>query len=135
MKLLIPAGFMLSVVSGHVAITLCSGFAPVTKADTSPMQTAMPMQMPMAMAGPASDPGAMDMAAMPGHDPAKDHGKTEMPCAFSGLSTHALASVDPLLLGAAIAFVMGIALRPSPPRARSATLYLRPPLRGPPIAL
>ena len=133
MKLLIPAGFMLSVVSGHVAITLCSGFAPVTKAGTSPMLTAMPMQM--AMAGPASDPGAMDMAAMPGHDPAKDHGKTEMPCAFSGLSTHALASVDPLLLGAAIAFVMGISLRPSPPRARSATLYLRPPLRGPPIAL
>jgi hypothetical protein len=110
LKLLIPAGYMLENDHGHMSITLCSGVAPVT--------------------------AMLDMRGMHGDVPdsgkSKDHGKAEMPCAFSGLSAATLGSIGPIQLAALIAFVMALGLAitllptpAEPPR-------LRPPLRGPP---
>src|SRR3546814_5427229 len=72
MKVLVPAGFMPTVSSGAILVQLCSGQG---------LQTAM-LEIP----GQSGD-----------HDPA-DHKQAEMPCAFSGLSSPALAAADPVLL-------------------------------------
>ena len=110
LKLLVPTGYMIGSEHGRMTIELCSGVAP--------------------------KPMAMDMPGMhgdtPDHGRSKDHGKAEMPCAFSGLSAASLAAVDPIQLAALIAFVMSVGLAglALPPPSRRA--QLRPPLRGPP---
>lgn len=113
LKLLIPSGYMISGDRGTLTITICSGTAPKS--------------MTMDMLGTHGD--------MSGSGHTKEHSKPEIPCAFSGLSAQALGGVDPLLLVAAIAFVMAIGLRPLRLVVRPPTPYLRPPLRGPPARL
>lgn len=110
LKLVVPTGYMLDSSHGRITVTICSGTGPTT------MTTEMP---------------GMDHS-MPDHGGSKDHGKAEMPCAFSGLSAAVLGAIDPVQLAVLIDFVMaaglvGITL-PMPWRAT----WLRPPLRGPP---
>lgn len=114
LKLLVPTGYMIDNSSGHLNITICSGFGPAA--------TTM-MDMP-GMHG-----------AMPNHGKSKDHGKAEMPCAFSGLSAAMLGSIDPVQLAALIAFILALGLIATVPPAPSRPAYLRPPLRGPPAYL
>lgn len=109
-KLLVPAGYMVAPGPGHITVSICSGFGPKT----------MVIEIP----GKAAD-----------HSSPNEHGKAEMRCAFSGLSTQALGPVDPILLVAALAFVMALALRLPRPSRISPTPYLRPQLRGPPDPL
>nr|WP_277924519.1 DUF2946 family protein [Sphingomonas sp. CROZ-RG-20F-R02-07] len=110
LKLLVPTGYMIDSDGGRMGIIMCSG--------TGPMR-----DMP-AMHGDGSDPRK-----------SKDHGKAEMPCAFSSLSAAALSAIDPIQLDALIAFVMALGfvgfLLPDPLRCRR----FRPPLRGPPAFL
>ena len=110
LKVLVPTGFMIDSDHGRLAITVCPG--------------AEPSSVTMGMPGMQGD--------MPDHGKSKDHGKPEMPCAFSGLSAAALGAIDLIQLAALIAFVMAIGmvgvLLPLPLRAA----YLRPHLRGPP---
>lgn len=113
LRLVIPTGYMVSNDHGRVAITLCSGVVA--------QQPSMTMDMP-----------GMDHA-MPEHGRSKEHGKTEMPCAFSSLSAQALGGADPILLIAALALVAAMALHAVPRPRIPATPYLRPPLRGPPL--
>lgn len=119
LKLLVPTGYMIESDHGALSIVICSGTAP-----------AATMAMPE---------GAGTMAAMhgtaPGHGQSKDHGKSEMPCAYSGLSAQTLGAVDPVMLVAALAIVATTALLMAPRRALRSPPYLRPPLRGPPLAL
>jgi hypothetical protein len=98
---------------GRIAITICSGFGPATTT----------MDMP----GMYGD--------MPGHSKSKDHGKAEMPCAFSGLSAAMLGSIDPIQLAALIVFILALGLIATIPPAPSQPAHLRPPLRGPPADL
>jgi hypothetical protein len=113
LKLLVPTGYMIDSDHGRITITICSGIAPTT----------VTMEMP-GMHGDMVD-----------HGQPKDHGKAEMPCAFSGLSAATLAAVDPIQLVVLIAFVMSVGLAGSamPPPSRRG--QLRPPLRGPPAYL
>ena len=113
LKLVVPSGYMIGSEHGRMTIELCSGVAP------QPMALEMP--------GMHGD--------MPDHGQSKDHGKAEMPCAFSGLSAALLAAADPIQLAALIAFVMsvGLACLALPPASRRT--HLRPPLRGPPATL
>lgn len=113
LKLWVPTGYMIDTASGHIAITLCSGFAPVP--------------MTMAMPGLHRD--------MPDHGKSEDHGKAEMPCAFAGLAAAMTGAIDPVQLAVLIAFVMATGLICSIPPAPSDPIYLRPPLRGPPARL
>ena len=113
LRLVIPTGYMVSNDHGRVAITLCSGVVA--------QQPSMTMDMP-----------GMDHA-MPEHGRSKEHGKTEMPCAFSSLSAQVLAGADAVLLIAALALVAAMALHAVPRPRIPATPYLRPPLRGPPL--
>lgn len=113
LKLLVPTGYMIAGDHGRLTITICPGDG------TRTMATDMP--------GMHGD--------MPDHGTAKDHGKAEMPCPFTGLSAASIAAVSPILLAGLIAAVMSLALAGSalPPRSRHA--YFRPPLRGPPASL
>jgi hypothetical protein len=79
----------------------------------------------------------MDMPGMrhtmPADGKSKEHGKTEMPCAFSSLFAQALGGADPILLVAALAIVATLALHATPRTIVPVAAYLRPPLRGPPL--
>lgn len=113
LKLLVPTGFMIDSDHGRFTISICSGMAPATVA----------MNMP-GMNGNMAD-----------HGKSEDHGKAEMPCAFSGLSAAVLNAIDPIQLTALIAFVTAIGLTGVLLPAPSGPSYLRPPLRGPPAFL
>jgi hypothetical protein len=113
LKLLVPTGYMVESDDGRLTIAICSGTVPRT--------------MTMAMPGMHGD--------MPDHGKPKDHGKAEMPCAFSGLSAAALAAVDPIQLAALIVFILAMGPFGQAPPPASPRTYLRPPLRGPPIRL
>ena len=118
-KLLVPGGYMVSSDQGRISISICSGVTTGTMTMTMPGMT-----MP-----------AMSMAGMAGHDQQQEqHGQIEMPCAFAGLSHHqALGAIDPVLLVAAIAFVMASGIAPAPRRMPALVDHLRPPSRGPPL--
>lgn len=110
LKALVPAGFMLSVNGERmVTVTIC--------ADASDA----PRQMKIAISDKDDAAGGHSNAA-----------KMDQPCAFSGLGHAALGGADPVLLAAALAFilVMGFAQPPALPLRSIA--FLRPPLRGPP---
>lgn len=111
LKLVVPGGYMLGSEHGRLAIELCSGVAP-----------------------PAMDmPGMHDDHR--GRGSSKDHGKAEMPCAFSSLAAASLGAVDPVQLAALVAFIMAVALCPAVLPATARPVHLRPPLRGPPATL
>lgn len=112
LRILVPTGYMIAVDHGRIAMTLCSGVAQP--------QPSMAMDMP-----------GMDHT-MSEHGKSKEHGKAEMPCAFSSLSAQALGAVDPTLLVVALAFVAALALHSLSPTIIRAAPYLRPHLRGPP---
>lgn len=113
LKVLVPTGYMIVPDDGRITVAVCSGFGPQT------MEIVIP---------------GMDHAT-PGSDSSKDGGAGDMPCAFAGLSTQFLGAVDAVLLVAALAIVAGQALRPMVRRLPRAALYLRPPLRGPPLLI
>lgn len=113
LKLLVPTGYMIENNHGRMTVTICSGFGPAT----------MTMDMP----GMHGD--------MPDHSKSKDHGKAEMPCAFSGLTAAMLASIDPVQLAALIVFILALGLIATVPPTPSRPSHLRPPLRGPPSYL
>lgn len=121
LKLVVPTGYMIGSDHGRIAITICSGTSPTT----------LMMDMP----GMHGDMPGVGVIGGADHGKSKDHGKSEMPCAFAGLSAAMMGTVDPIQLAALIAFVMAIGTAglilptPSPPS------HLRPPLRGPPASL
>ncbi|MBE2993718.1 hypothetical protein IFR23_17085 [Sphingomonas sp. CFBP 13603] len=118
LKLLVPTGYMIANDRAAITIVTCSGMT--TEA--------------MAMPGMGDDM-ATTKAAMPDHQPSTDHGKTEMPCAYAGLSAQILGAVDPVILLAALAVVATSALLAAPGATLQPHPYLRPPLRGPPLSL
>ena len=111
MKLLMPGGFMPIVSDGQIVVSICSGTGPTKMVVTIP--------------GLGQKP-----------DEGGEHGgKAEQPCAFAGLSTPSLATTDPILLAAAILFVLARGVLAVPLQTLAAPPYLRPPLRGPPAPI
>jgi hypothetical protein len=110
MKVLVPTGYMVSATPGAIAIELCSGYGPVLVA-----------------------PPTTDGMGHRHHHPKSGKETKEPPCAFSALSAPSLSGGDPILLLAAIPFIVLIALRLPEPGVARASDFLRPPLRGPPI--
>lgn len=107
MKVVVPSGFMPTVANGRIVVSLC--------ADGGPVKMVMTI------------PGLKHQS-----DENGQHGKSEQPCAFAGLSAPSLAAADPVLLALALLFVLALALRPAASVASTTSPYLRPPLRGPP---
>jgi hypothetical protein len=109
-KALVPAGYMISSMGDRfLTVTICSDASGTTK------------QMQIAIPGKQDTGGDhSDAASKATH------------CAFSGLGHSALAGADPVLLAAALAFLLLVGFAPlRAPPARDIT-FLRPPPRGPP---
>jgi hypothetical protein len=110
-KAVVPSGFMLAADSNHVlTVTICSESTGGT-----------PKHMQIVI------PGKPDKGA--DHS---DQGAKATHCAFSGLGHFALGGVGPLLLAAALAFILLIGLAAPPALPRRDIPFLRPQLRGPP---
>jgi hypothetical protein len=111
-KAVMPTGYMLSA-SGErfLTVTIC--------ADAS----GTPRQMQIAL------PDKQDS----GNEHSQAAGKATQ-CAFSGLGHSALGGVDPILLIAALAFILLIGFAPLHTLPARDIAFLRPPLRGPPIS-
>lgn len=124
-KLMIPAGYMLSSEAGRLLIVICPSATP------APMPTGM-----AAMHGGMGDHHGMTTTGDGQHHaPSKDHGKAEAPCVFSSLSAAALAAVDPIQLAALIIFILALGWVAVGTVAPPIPAHLRPPLRGPPALL
>lgn len=117
-KLLVPAGFMVGVADGRVALQICSGFGPVVVAPVADHAMA--------------DHHDMTGPGMTGHD-GTEHAGIEMPCPFAALAHGAVAVADAILLASAIAFVLALGFAAIVRPAARRVPFLRPPLRGPPI--
>jgi hypothetical protein len=110
LKALVPAGYMLE--AGHkvlrVAVCLDSSGHTVTRDIVVPMK-----------GSPAGD--------------AAKHAAAGKACAWSSLAMASLGGADALLLAAALVFILALGFAPlAAPRPRRA-VWLRPPLRGPPL--
>ncbi|MDZ7587653.1 MAG: hypothetical protein U5J78_00160 [Parasphingorhabdus sp.] len=109
-KLLVPAGFMISATSDRfLTVTICADASGISKQ----MRIAIPSK----------------------NDRREDHSKaagTGQPCSFSGLSHAALGGTDPILLAAALTFVLLLGFAPPRTLPQRGIAFLRPPLRGPP---
>jgi hypothetical protein len=104
-KALVPAGYMIAADKPlTLTLTVCSAQMGETMTVTLPMKA-----------------GHSDKAM------ASDGG-----CAFSSLGHATAPGTDPLLLVAAIAFVLALGTAPRLLPALARRIYLQPPLRGPP---
>ncbi|WP_326525456.1 DUF2946 family protein [Sphingomonas sp.] len=108
MKLVMPSGFMTTVVNGQIVVSVCSGTGPTTMVITIP---------------------DLEHQKPAGND---HQGKVDQPCAFAGLSMPSLGAADPLLLAIATLFALALGMRATPASTATTPVYLRPPLRGPP---
>ena len=111
-KAVVPAGFMLSAGGDRLlTVTICS----------DAVGAAEQVQILI--------PGKKD--ARSDHSKAADKGQ---PCAFAGLGHAALGGADPVLLAAALVFILLVGLAPLPAPPHRDLPFLRPPLRGPPAS-
>jgi hypothetical protein len=106
-RALIPAGTMIGGTAQALTVQICDGYADGASAHSAVVTLSR-----------HGDAGK----ALPDHQP----------CAFSALGQASLGGTDPLLVLAAIAFIMLLGQRPDPVPARPAPRRLRPPLRAPP---
>lgn len=104
-KALVPAGYMLSDKAHVLTVAICAD---------------------------ASGAGATRQIVLPS-DGQSDHAKAEGSCAWGLLTMAALGGADVLLLAGALAFILALGFAPGRPAPPARAVYLRPPLRGPPV--
>ena len=114
MKVLLPAGYMLSSAAGGdstriLVLTLCNA------GDDSPAVARIAL--------PGKDKG---------HEAPTDHGKADGQCAYSALSMAAMGGASAPLLALAFAVILALGLAPARRLPFGRIAHLRPPLRGPP---
>lgn len=108
MKALIPDGFMPDFGSRTISIQICADALGQTRTKQI-------------------------IIGQKGEEPVKaSHGKGEGICAFSALGHHGLGGADPILLAAALLFLIVLGFAPVIPAAPRRITFLLPPLRGPP---
>lgn len=110
MRAIVPSGFMVMNNSKTFTIGLCNDMA-ATATLTIPMKK--------------------DASGTAG----KEQGKGDGVCPYAGGAHAAIGGADPLLLAAAIAFVLAIAIRFVPIARPAPIARLRPPLRAPPLTI
>ena len=106
MKALVPVGYMVMSSGNSITVTICSGMAGETQRVNIPMESQ----------------GERNKAAVDSH----------APCPLTS-DAHGLAGADPVLLAAAIAFILLIGFVPVAAISTPRAIWLRPPLRGPPL--
>ncbi|WP_137863778.1 MULTISPECIES: DUF2946 family protein [unclassified Sphingomonas] len=106
-KALVPQGYMLADTGGKtLTVAICDGSGPATMAITLPMD--------------------------PDHAKAPDSAKQDGGCAYSSLSHAITSGTDPVLLLAAIAFLLALGFAPAPQPMIRRRAFAQPPAQGPP---
>ena len=108
LKAAVPAGFMAEAANGSITVRICDG-----------QSHGVSVAVPLEQGGGKHD--------------ARGHGSDGVPCAYTALSLGALGGADPLLLDAAIAFLLLLGFAPLAAPALRRIAFALPPLRGPPI--
>ena len=108
-RIMIPTGFMPVQSANGLIIELCTGHGPVSI--------------------------ILDVPQKPGSTDGDHHdgGKEEGSCTFAGLGMSFLSGAAPVLLAITIAFIHALGFLPFSLRPFARPLYLRPPLRAPPV--
>ena len=109
MKLAVPAGYMVGTGSKVLSIEIC--------ADSRGQHLTQQIVIPQT--GKSADKQA-------------EHAKASASCPYSALSMASLGGADPLLLAAALAFILALGFAPVRAATPRRASNLRPPLRGPP---
>ena len=109
LKALVPGGYMIAAHGQTLTVEICGS----NSAGQLTAQVTIPMK---------SD-------AAPGQS---GPGKTDGACPYASLSFASLGGAEPLLLAAALAYIVALGFLPLPARIIRAAPRLRPPLRGPP---
>jgi hypothetical protein len=107
MKALVPVGYMVASAGNSITVTICSGMAGETEQVRIPMESR----------------GERNKASVDSH----------APCPLMS-DAHGLAGTDPLLLAGALAFILLLGFAPVRAITAQRLLWLRPPLRGPPLS-
>lgn len=109
MKALVPGGFMLHAEARVVTLAICgdASGAHLTRQVVVPQRETPQDRAAQHAKGTSCPYSALDMAGTPG--------------------------TDPVLLGLALAFILAIGLAPFAAPRLATRVYLRPPLRGPPL--
>jgi hypothetical protein len=108
-RAIVPAGYMPTQGAKGLVISLCTGEG----------------ARQMVLAVPQSDAG----------DDQQDHErKPLLPCAFMALAAPALGGSEPAIISAPDRLLREVALPPPVAISHSVFAYVRPPLRGPPLA-
>lgn len=110
MKVLLPAGTMVGGSAHMLTVQICDGY------------------------GDAAHDAALSVAIpIKGHSDTGKGGPDHQACPFSALGHAALTGADPVLLAAALAFILVLGLAASIAPAPRPQFRLRPPLRAPPV--
>lgn len=108
-KALVPGGYMISAQSRTLTVEICG--------DASGGRFTTQITTP----------------ARGDHPPGQSqHGAADSACAYSALAMASLTGADPLLLAAALVFLIALGFLPLAPARLRRSFYLHPPLRGPP---
>ncbi|MEO9601490.1 DUF2946 family protein [Parasphingorhabdus sp.] len=108
LKLLVPAGYMVSSDNMVLTVVICS--------DSTGEQRTQQISVPM-------------------EDSADDkHGQARAECPYTALSMDAAGGADATLLASAVAFELALGFAPRTSPVLRDTPRLRPPSRGPPLA-
>lgn len=106
-KALVPAGYMLADTGGKtLTMAICDGNGPATMTIDIPMD--------------------------PDHAKPGSSGKQDGGCAYAGLGHAMLGGADPVLLLAAIAFLLALGFAPAATPALRRRAFALPPAQGPP---
>ncbi|MFM5884834.1 MAG: hypothetical protein ACKOQ3_05830 [Novosphingobium sp.] len=109
-KALIPAGYMVGTQGRTLSVQVC--------ADPAAPHLTRQIVLP---AGGAP------------HDPLAAAAKSDAVCPFAALAAGTVGAADPVLLLAALGFILLRGFAPAAPPLRTRAAHLRPPLRGPPV--
>ena len=110
MKALVPAGFMVEARASALHLTICGDGAHIGEAAVKAIRDKLPVAH-----------GAVD------------HGRSAQNCPYAVLGMASLGGADAPLLALALAFVLALAFRPVARAVAGRNVWLRPPLRGPPV--
>ena len=119
MRAAVPSGYMVSQAPGGPLLSLCAGSTNAAALDREAIATLRQLQ---AIAAPNEA----------GHEPAREAAKV---CPYAVLAQASLPGADPILLEAAIAFVLALGFAALALPALRRPAFLRPPMRGPPALI
>ena len=119
MRAAVPSGYMVSQAPGGPLLSLCAGSTNTAALDREAIATLRQLQ-------------AIAAQNEAGHEPAREAAKV---CPYAVLAQASLPGADPILLEAALAFVLALGISALTFSTLRRPAFLRPPMRAPPALI